>query len=215
MPVSENRSRMSLRRHGALLRKYSLIPERNTRREIVTSENSVGRMPRSFLNVRCTSARLSGLRDGHPLKITSSIESPRNCFALCSPITQRMASETLVLPQPFGPMTPVMPSPKDSEVLSTNDLNPWSSSRFRNIRVPSRVLPAGSRTAGATEIARCRDVGVVRVARALSQWRTGDPRRGHSAVKMHNPCVLTDPRVRASAVLPVTREVSGRARGGQ
>ena len=31
---------MSLSRHGVLLREYSLTPERNTRRETVTSENS-------------------------------------------------------------------------------------------------------------------------------------------------------------------------------
>ena len=108
--------------------KYSESPERNTRREIVTSLNSVGRMPRSFLKVRWTSARPRGLRPGAPLKMTSSIESPRSCLALCSPITQRIASETLVLPQPLGPMTPVMPSPKVSTVLSTKDLNPCSSS---------------------------------------------------------------------------------------
>ena len=70
----------------------------------------------------------SGLRVGQPLKITSSIESPRSCLALCSPSTQRMASETFVLPQPFGPMTPVMPSPNSSSVRSQNDLNPWISS---------------------------------------------------------------------------------------
>jgi hypothetical protein len=108
--------------------KYSERPERNTRREIVTSLNSVGRMPRSFLNERWTSAMPSGLRPGAPLKITSSIESPRSCLALCSPITQRIASETLVLPQPLGPITPVMPSPKARVVLSTNDLKPCSSS---------------------------------------------------------------------------------------
>ncbi len=143
MPVSKNRSRMSRRRHGARLRKYSEAPERNTRREIVTSENSVGRMPRSFLKVRWTSARFSGLRVGQPLKITSSIESPRSCLALCSPITQRMASETLVLPQPFGPMTPVMPLPNWSSVLSTNDLNPCSSILLRNIPVPRSGLGPG------------------------------------------------------------------------
>jgi hypothetical protein len=128
MPVSKKRSRMSLSRQGALLRKYSESPERNTRRETVTSLNSVGRMPRSFWKVRWTSAMPIGFRVGQPLKITSSIESPRSCLALCSPITQRMASETLVLPQPLGPTTPVMPSPNSTVVRSTNDLNPWSSS---------------------------------------------------------------------------------------
>ena len=104
--------------------KYSERPERKTRRETVTSLNSVGRMPRSLRKVRWTSARPSGLRPGEPLKITSSIESPRSWCALCSPITQRIASETLVLPHPFGPTTPVIPSPKPTSVRSTNDLNP-------------------------------------------------------------------------------------------
>src|SRR5438132_6666265 len=137
MPVSKNRSRMSLSRHGDLLMKYSEAPERNTRRETVTSLNSVGRMPRSFLKVRWTSAMPSGLRAGEPLKITSSMVSPRSWRALCSPITQRMASETLVLPQPFGPMMPVMPPLKSTSVLSTNDLKPWRSRRWRNIGAPS------------------------------------------------------------------------------
>src|SRR5258708_7918787 len=74
MPVSKNRSRMSLSRHGVLLRKYSERPE-------------------------------------------------------------RIASEPLVWPQRSEPMTPVMPSPKLSSVLSTKDLNPWSSSLWRNIPV--------------------------------------------------------------------------------
>src|SRR5215510_11968075 len=137
MPVSKKRSRMSLSRHGDLLIEYSERPERKTRRETVTSLNSVGRMPRSFLKVRWTSAMPSGLRPGEPLKITSSMVSPRSCRALCSPITQRIASETLVLPQPFGPMMPVMPPLKSTSVLSTNDLNPWRSRRWRNIRAPS------------------------------------------------------------------------------
>ena len=38
--------------------------------------------------------------------MTSSIARPRRCFALCSPITQRMASTTFDLPQPLGPTTP-------------------------------------------------------------------------------------------------------------
>src|SRR5204863_2965903 len=67
-----------------------------------------------------------------------SIESPRRVFALCSPSTQRIASETLVLPQPLGPITPVMPSPNSTLVRSTNDLKPWISSRWRNIPIPFR-----------------------------------------------------------------------------
>ena len=50
-----------------------------------------------------TSAVAVGLRASLPLKMTSSIRSPRRLFALCSPITQVMASATLLLPQPLGP----------------------------------------------------------------------------------------------------------------
>ncbi len=49
-----------------------------------------------------TSAKPVGFRFSVPLKITPSILSVRNDFALCSPTTQRMASEMLLLPQPFG-----------------------------------------------------------------------------------------------------------------
>ena len=42
-----------------------------------------------------------------PLKMTSAMESPRRCLAEVSPITQRTASMTFDLPQPFGPTTPV------------------------------------------------------------------------------------------------------------
>jgi hypothetical protein len=42
------------------------------------------------------------LRLPEPLKITSCIESPRSADALDSPSTQRTASITFDLPQPFG-----------------------------------------------------------------------------------------------------------------
>ncbi len=61
-----------------------------------------------------------------PLKITSSIRPPRRDLALCSPSTQAMASDTLLLPQPFGPTMPVIPEPsKTISILSANDLKPW------------------------------------------------------------------------------------------
>ena len=50
-----------------------------------------------------TSAMLNGLRESVPLKMTSAISPPRRALADCSPSTQRMASDTLDLPQPFGP----------------------------------------------------------------------------------------------------------------
>jgi len=48
----------------------------------------------------------TGLRPVEPLKMTSAMDSPRKVFADISPMTQRTASITLDLPQPFGPTTP-------------------------------------------------------------------------------------------------------------
>ena len=55
---------------------------------------------------RCV-AMPTGLRALEPLKMTSSIDSPRRVFAELSPITHRTASMTFDFPQPFGPTTPV------------------------------------------------------------------------------------------------------------
>ena len=54
-----------------------------------------------------TSAIPSGRRLAEPLKMTSSIVSPRRTRALCSPRAQATASLMLDLPQPFGPTTAV------------------------------------------------------------------------------------------------------------
>jgi hypothetical protein len=58
----------------------------------------------------------------------------RKAEAFCSPKTHRMASMTLLLPQPFGPMTAVTPSPNRNSVLSANDLNPKIESFRRTMR---------------------------------------------------------------------------------
>src|SRR5262249_9792326 len=52
--------------------------------------------------------------------------SPRRCLAESSPITQRTASMTFDLPQPFGPTTPVRLLGKLTCVGSTKDLKPAS-----------------------------------------------------------------------------------------
>ena len=60
-----------------------------------------------------------------PPKMTSSIlPAPRSCLELVSPSTQRMASEILLLPDPLGPTTPVMPAPMVILVRSGKDLKP-------------------------------------------------------------------------------------------
>ena len=65
-----------------------------------------------------------------PLKITSDMLAPRRVFALCSPSTQRTASPMLLLPDPFGPTMPVMPSSKTISVRWAKDLKPYSSNFF-------------------------------------------------------------------------------------
>ena len=73
-----------------------------------------------------TDARPTGLRSPAPLKITSCIDSPRSADAFDSPSTQRTASMTLDLPQPFGPTMPTSCPGVPIAVGSTNDLNPAS-----------------------------------------------------------------------------------------
>ena len=46
----------------------------------------------------------------------------------CSPSAQRSASARLLLPEPFGPTTALIPAPNSTLVRSANDLKPWSRS---------------------------------------------------------------------------------------
>src|SRR4030095_11185622 len=85
------------------------------------------------LNLNRTSAVAVGFRASLPLKITSSLRSPRRLLALCSPITHVMASATLLLPQPFGPTIAVTPRSKASSARSENELKPAISIRSKRI----------------------------------------------------------------------------------
>src|SRR5678815_1125731 len=82
---------------------------------------------------------LAGLRPPEPLKITSSIASPRSDLADCSPSTHLKASTTFDLPQPLGPTMPVMGESKWNSVRSANDLNPLRTSFFKRMRVRSSL----------------------------------------------------------------------------
>jgi hypothetical protein len=62
-----------------------------------------GQQVAGVLEVRETSARPEAERVREPLKMRSSRWSERRALILCSPITQRMASTMLLLPQPLGP----------------------------------------------------------------------------------------------------------------
>src|ERR671918_212747 len=133
---------MSRRRQGVLLRKYSELPSRYTRRVTRTSCQSTCSSLAQLPNVTETSAKPTGLRMSLPLKITSAISSPRSDLADCSPSTQRTASSTLDFPQPFGPTMAVIPSWKLKVVLSANDLKPSRSSDCKCMRRPK---PRGPR----------------------------------------------------------------------
>ena len=125
---------MSRRRQGARLRKYSLSPERDRRRVMTTSWNATGSVPSSFEKCNETSATFTARRADEPWKITSSIFAPRSRRARCSPSTQRTASDTFDLPQPFGPTIAVTPGLNTMSVVSANDLKPCSSSLVSRTR---------------------------------------------------------------------------------
>src|SRR6187200_581603 len=86
---------------------------------------------------RRTSAAPVGLRASEPLKMTSSILSPRRLLALCSPSTHVSASATLLLPQPLGPTMAVTPRSNASSERSEKDLKPEISRRSRCISTGS------------------------------------------------------------------------------
>src|SRR6202167_5618136 len=117
---------------------YSLCPDLNIRRLIVTSAYSIGSAPSVLSMVSATSARPRGAREVVPAKMTSSILPPRSDFAPCSPITHESASTTLDLPDPFGPTTQVMPGSRRRVVAEANDLKPR---RVRDFRYTCPLLP--------------------------------------------------------------------------
>ena len=86
-----------------------------------------------------TWAKPRGLRFSVPPKITSSILLPRSALLRCSPMTQRMASEILDLPEPLGPTMAVISFSNVSRVLSGKDLKPWISSAFKYNGFPSNI----------------------------------------------------------------------------
>src|SRR4029450_882454 len=87
---------------------------------------------------RRTSAAPVGLRASEPLKMTSSILSPRRLLADCSPSTHVSASATLLLPQPLGPTMAVTPRSNASSERSEKDLKPLISRGSGRIDTPRR-----------------------------------------------------------------------------
>src|SRR6478672_10611315 len=86
-----------------------------------------------FSKTSVTSAIPAGLRLPEPLKMTSSIASPRRDLADCSPSTHLKPSTTLDLPQPLGPTTPVIGASKTNSVRSAKLLKPCRMSFFNRI----------------------------------------------------------------------------------
>ena len=108
---------------------HRLVPSRYRRRPTETSSTSRWSMrdPSSRLGLsktRVTSATPDGLRPAEPLKITSSMASPRRLLALCSPRTHLNPSTTLLLPQPLGPTIPVIGESNTNSVRSAKLLKP-------------------------------------------------------------------------------------------
>src|SRR3954469_16839707 len=140
--------------------------------ETTVTFGACGRPPRR----RRTSAAAPALRASLPLKMTSSIFSPRRLLALCSPRTQVMASATLLLPQPLGPTIAVTPRSKASSARSEKDLKPEISRRSRRILSP--VLPTEDTRRPRPD--RVWEPGIVRLygrltARLLRAGRRADP----------------------------------------
>ena len=102
----------------------------------------------TFDNWMQTSAAAVGRLSSLPLKITSSMRSPRRLRALCSPKTQVIASITLLLPQPLGPTMAVTPSSNASSARSGKLLKPaisiWSNRINQNpTRQTKKAAPTG------------------------------------------------------------------------
>ena len=79
---------------------------------------------RSFEKRNATSVFCAGAKFAPPLKSRSRIEVHRRARALCSPSTHRIASETLLFPQPLGPTMVVMPGSSINSTSSAKLLNP-------------------------------------------------------------------------------------------
>src|SRR3954466_5223100 len=91
-----------------------------------------------------TLARPRGGRPAVPAKMTSSILPPRSVLAPCSPSAQAMASTTLLLPDPFGPTTVVMPGSKRRVVADAKDLKPRNVNDLRCTELPDQRSPTGT-----------------------------------------------------------------------
>ncbi len=135
-PESFKMSMTSMRREGLPLIRYSLSPLRYMRRVTTTSVKSSGRVPSELSSTRSTSAKPTACLAELPANMTSSIDAPRRCLALCSPKTHKTASEMLDLPEPLGPTTTVRPGSRRKAERSANDLKPFKTRDLRYTKAP-------------------------------------------------------------------------------
>src|ERR1700756_4507862 len=91
---------------------------------------------------------------------------PRSDLADASPITQRIASSRLDLPQPLGPTMPVSPGSITSSAGSTKLLKPESLSRRIRIVSPAPRPPASAAERGLQR--RLERLPVIDVGRAAA-----------------------------------------------
>ena len=87
-----------------------------------------------------------------PAKMTSSMPAPRIDLGEDSPITQRIASSTLDLPQPLGPTMPVRPGSTISSAGSTKLLKPDNLRRLTFTLAP--IVPRRSSSAAQHRLER-------------------------------------------------------------
>ena len=147
---------------------YSLSPERNSVRVMVTSEKSIGSRPAWLSMVSETSARPSAGRLGVPAKMTSSILAERTVRGPWAPSTQATASTMLDLPLPFGPTTTVTPGSNSRVVVSAKDLKPLRVSDFRN--TPGHDLAAATAGASGTPTTAAQTWHWGQKKRATAHW---------------------------------------------
>ncbi len=100
-----------------------------------TSSKSTLRKREELLNVIETDPRFARGEAFEPFQIRSSPRFPRMDFIDCSPKTNRTASATLDLPEPFGPTIAVTDEVKSKLVFLAKDLNPEISSRAKCMKV--------------------------------------------------------------------------------
>ena len=133
IPVSINSSSTSFNLHGVLFIKYPLSPFLKILLVTTTSPNSIGSFPSELSITIEASAKPKDFLLCVPAKIMSSDLLPLKDFILCSPRTHLILSEILLLPDPFGPITVVIPGINSNTVLSAKDLNPCNSNLFKYI----------------------------------------------------------------------------------